>query len=168
MMAFWLVTTSFSGERKSKTMTNPRSGFSPVTRTLPSTEILAASRTALVSKIWTSAGFFAFCCAAAANKARHSNAMVETLMRPSVSGAFRHLGIGRGFITPATSRAGSLHVVDENGIPGASVGSALAEISQIVLVTLGEQETRQEVHTDRVATRLRPIVTRQRGIIGGR
>src|ERR1019366_9282089 len=97
MTAFWLVTTSFSGERKSKTITSPRSGFSPVTRTLPSTEILAASRTALVSRIRTSDGFPAFCCAEAANKARHSSTIVETLMGFSVSGGFRHLGIpGRG------------------------------------------------------------------------
>src|SRR5260370_26988533 len=57
--------------------------------------MLVIPGTALVSRIWTSEAFFAFCCAEAANKARHSNAMVETLMRLSVSGAFPYVG-GRG------------------------------------------------------------------------
>src|ERR1035438_1706238 len=89
MMHCWLVTTSFSGERKSKIIINPCSVLSPTTRTLPSTEILAPSRTALVSRIWTSADFPGFCCAVAANRARHSSTMVEDLMDLSVSGGFR-------------------------------------------------------------------------------
>src|ERR1035441_9758681 len=86
MMHCWLVTTSFSGERKSKMIINPCRVLSPTTRTLPSTEILAPSRTALVSRIWTSADFPGFCCAVAANVARHSSTMGENLIGPSVAG----------------------------------------------------------------------------------
>src|SRR5260370_35502182 len=93
--------------------------------------MLVIPRTAVLSRIWTSEAFFAFCCAEAANKARHSNAMVETLMRLSVSGAFPYVGrmMGVGYTALRYNR-GSGRCTGNHGLATAQVQGGGHEVDR--------------------------------------